>query len=92
MTDRQLAIQLLESVGELALTAKNIASKLLMDDWLSLQEAVDEFGLTESQVKYAGRTGRIRTRQISPRKTLYSSLDLDALTGKGTDDRHITMA
>lgn len=51
------------------------------NQWLSLTEAIEESGLTASQIRYAAKTGKLRSRKESEKKIFYASADLERLAG-----------
>lgn len=46
------------------------------NQWLSINEAIEESGLSASQIRYAAKTGRMRTRSESEKKIFYASADI----------------
>lgn len=59
-----------------------LAEELLNENrWLSLNEAMEESGLTAAQIRYAAKCGRLRSRKESERKIFYYSEDLARLSG-----------
>ena len=51
------------------------------NQWLSINEAIEESGLSASQIRYAARTGKVRSRKESDKKIFYASQDLERLAG-----------
>lgn len=54
--------------------------------WLSINEAIEESGLSASQIRYAAKTGKLRSRKESEKKIFYASEDLERLAGS-SDER-----
>lgn len=55
------------------------------NQWLSLNEAIEESGLTASQIRYAAKTGKLRSIKESEKKIFYSSEDLVRLAGNADE-------
>ena len=52
------------------------------DEWIPASEACSRYGLTDMQVRYAGKIGAVREQRMSPRRLLYSADDLERYAGK----------
>lgn len=71
MTNHELLVMNLKVIHDQNLFIEKLLENLLLDNWMSIDEAVEESGLTENQIRYAARSGAIRVDKTQPRKTLF---------------------
>lgn len=82
LRSQQMLAAIIQEQHKLGLMILEYANEVNgQNQWLSLNEAIEESGLTASQIRYAARTGKVRSRKESDKKIFYASQDLERLAG-----------